>query len=598
LVTGGLAAAGLVVRPSAAGAASSAAPGRLDWLMDMVSHNPGEPLTESAYNDPAVLATYGHNAQVVNEYRPPHTAITYDSFDERIFPAGSAAREWVLHNASEIEARIDRIHAAGLKALYFTDIIVLPKRLVELYGADVTDDEGRISLDRPLTRQLHRTMLTEVFDRFPGLDGLVVRHGETYLANAPFHTGNNPITRGVDSHLILLDILRDEICARRDKLLFYRTWSFDGFHTDPAYYLAVTDRVEPHPKLLFSIKHTAGDYWRTKPFNPTLTIGRHQQIVEVQCQREYEGKGAHPNYVGDGVLNGFEEYAGTDGPHGLADIRDHPNLRGVWTWSRGGGWRGPYIRDELWCDLNLSVISHWTRDPARDEASIFAGYGRRLGLSTLDQTRFRQLALDSAAGVLRGHYSLLFQVYNEWTRDQFIGGSDKDLAEDFRDIYAAGLVDAALTEKADAVRIWTGIDRLARRIRSAEEPVREQLRVSARYGLLLHRIFHHGWGVTLTGFVGDQTGDYDTATIQAHLHGYDQAWADLTRLTEESPVSATPYVPQSFGKQNPDGTWDADPDHGMRQSVDRYRRWGQGLRSAPVGGENLVRSTDPRRGTG
>ena len=579
LIAGGLAAAGSVVGGSVVGggtpaaAESGGARGGLDWLMDMVSHNPGEPLTESVYNDPAVLAGYGHNAQVVNEYRAPHTAVTFDSFDERIFPAGSAAREWVRNNANDIEARIRRIHAAGLKALYFTDIIVLPKRLVELYGAEVTDDQGRISLDRPLTRQLHRIMLAEVFDRFPELDGLVVRHGETYLANAPFHTGNNPITRGADSHLILLDILRDEICAKRDKLLFYRTWSFDGFHTDPAYYLSVTDRVEPHPKLLFSIKHTQGDYWRTMPFNPTLTTGRHQQIVEVQCQREYEGKGAHPNYVGDGVINGFEEFAGTTGPKGLADIRDHPNLRGVWTWSRGGGWRGPYLRNELWCDLNFSVLSRWAHEPARDEESIFEEYGRKLGLPAPDRARFRELALTSAAGVLRGHYSLLFTLDNvNWTRDQFIGGSDKDLTEDFHGIYDAGLVDAALAEKAEAVQHWTRIDRLARQLRPRDQDVRDYLRVSARYGLLLHRIFHHGWGVTLTGFVGDQTGDYDTATIRAHLAGYDRAWTDLDRLDDENPSCATLYVPQSFGTHNPDGTWDADPDHGMRQSVDRYRQ--------------------------
>ena len=25
---------------------------------------------------------------------------------------------------------------------------------------------------------------------------------------------------------------------------------------------------------------------------------------------------------------------------------------GIWTWSRGGGWGGPYIENEMWCDLN------------------------------------------------------------------------------------------------------------------------------------------------------------------------------------------------------------------------------------------------------
>ncbi|WP_218952262.1 hypothetical protein [Amycolatopsis anabasis] len=456
LIAGGLSVAGAALPVRTAEAAGGR---RLDWLLDMVHSNPGEPPTRTRYNDPRTLARSGHNAQVVNEFRPPHTAITFDGFDTRVFPAGSDARAWVERNAASIEARIRSIHSAGLRALYFTDLIVLPKRLVELYGGELLDDQGRISLDRPLTQRIHRLLLAEVFDRFPGLDGLVVRTGETYLSNAPFHTGNNPITRGADSHLILLDLLRDEVCVRHGKLLFYRTWSFDGFHTDPAYYRRVTDRIEPHPNLIFSIKHTQGDYWRTKPFNPTLAIGRHPQIVEVQCQREYEGKGAFPNYVGDGVLTGFEEFAAAPGPRGLADIRDQPNLRGVWTWSRGGGWRGPYPGNELWCDLNFAVLSGWARDTRRDERSLFDEFGHRLGLSTPDRARFRELALASAAGVLRGHYSTVFELRRlTWTRDQFLGGSDRDLADDFRRVHESGLVANVLAEKAGAVAIWERID--------------------------------------------------------------------------------------------------------------------------------------------
>src|SRR5437588_4343730 len=321
-------------RPAAAGR-------RLDFILDMVQSNPGEPLTQSSFADPRKLAAYGYGGQVVNEWRPPSTAITYDSLHRNVLPAGSDARAWVQRTAAGIDARIEQIHAAGLKALYFTDLIVLPKRLVALYGHQLLDRRGLIDPDRPMTQQLLRVMVAEIFTRFPGLDGLVIRTGETYLQNTPFHTGNDPITRGAHSHLILLGILREEACAKRGKLIVYRTWSFDGFHTDPRYYLAVTDRVAPHPLLVFSIKHTRGDFFRTVPFNPTLAIGRHQQIVEVECQREYEGKGAHPDYVIDGVINGFEELRASPRPIGLADIRDSPNLRGVWTWSRGGGWRGP-----------------------------------------------------------------------------------------------------------------------------------------------------------------------------------------------------------------------------------------------------------------
>ena len=34
---------------------------------------------------------------------------------------------------------------------------------------------------------------------------------------------------------------------------------------------------------------------RSAGWNPTLGVGQHAQIVEVELQREYEGKGAYPN---------------------------------------------------------------------------------------------------------------------------------------------------------------------------------------------------------------------------------------------------------------------------------------------------------------
>lgn len=52
----------------------------------------------------------------------------------------------------------------------------------------------------------------------------------------------------------------------------------------------MTSAVEPHPSLIFSIKHVALDFWRWVGFNPSLTKGVHKQIVEVECAREYEGR--------------------------------------------------------------------------------------------------------------------------------------------------------------------------------------------------------------------------------------------------------------------------------------------------------------------
>lgn len=102
-------------------------------VMDMVHHNPGEPFTNTWFNEPGNLVQYGFNAQVVNEFQSVHTAITYSSLDPRICPAGSKEHLWIDSVATRIENKIEAIHKAGLEAYYFTDIIVLPKRLVEIY---------------------------------------------------------------------------------------------------------------------------------------------------------------------------------------------------------------------------------------------------------------------------------------------------------------------------------------------------------------------------------------------------------------------------------------------------------------------------------
>jgi hypothetical protein len=563
--------AGALARGGAPGPAHG--PGRrLPFVLDVVFDNPGQPPTRTSFKDPRKLAVWGYDGQVVADWRPPTTAITYDSVARDIFPRGSSARGWVERNAREIERRTEAIHAAGLKALYHTDMIVFPTRLVERYGESILDASGSISLQKPMTRELLRVALAEIFARFPALDGLVIRTGEVYLQDLPYHTGSDPIVRGPASHLVLLDLLRAEACVKRDKLILYRTWAFDGFTSTPAYYLSVAEHVRPHPLLAFAIKHTDGDFWRTVPFNPTLGLGRHQQIVEVECQREYEGKGAHPNYIAHGVIEGFEELGGDHAPIGLAGLAGKPTFAGVLTWSRGGGWNGPYITDELWCALNAYVLSRWAQGRG-SEAALFDEYAAVLGLDGPTRTRLRRLALLSATGVLHGHYSTVVRLQNlAWTRDEYLGGSDLDLARDFAAINRAGRRTAVLAEKGSAASTWLEVVKLADGIVFADPDTTAFARLSSRYGALLYGVIANAWGVMLWGLEGDRTGRYNRKAMAAYVRAYDAAW-DAYRRLSVSAHCPTLYVPYSFRaaaspRQNPT----ADPHHGMAPSIQRYRR--------------------------
>ena len=302
-----------------------------------------------------------------------------------------------------------------------SDLILFPKRLIEKYGIEKTFGNPSDSL----TEKLLRFQVREMFKQFPQMDGIVVRIGETYLEDAPFHKGNIQNKDNADKTVLpLMNILRDEICVKLNKKLIFRTWWI--FDTDIKKYEYISEKVEPHNNLIISIKHCEGDFHRGNTFSKVLGLGRHQQMVEVQCAREYEGKGAFPNYVSKGVIDGFEEHEyrkKNDQISNLKDLYATGKMVGMWTWSRGGGWEGPYPKSELWCELNAWVMAQWANNPTESEASIFDRYALKvLKLNKKDAAKFRRIALLSDSATLRGMRSAAYpnDVFSMWVRDEYI----------------------------------------------------------------------------------------------------------------------------------------------------------------------------------
>ncbi len=568
------------------------------FILDMVHHNPGEAAFRSAFSDPAHLSGYGFNGQV---FKHINCVATYAAAGVNCFPAGSPEREWLDRFTPGIEREIAAAKACGLKVFYHVDLFVLPKRLVDHFREEICDPEtGRILLDRSRTLELHRILFDELTSRFPEVDGYIVRVGETYLFDTPFHVGNGPVPRVgpawtptylyqetiggrqpsdprwtaalADAYVSLIRFLREEVCVRHGRQLFFRTWDIfpDKLHASAEHYLDVTGRIEPHPGLAFSIKHTALDFWRRVKVNQCLGQGAHPQIIEVQCQREYEGKGAYPNYVMAGVIDGFEE---NECPLGVRALLKDPKILGVYSWSRGGGWYGPYIGDELWPDLNAFVLARFVKDPARSEEEIFCDYAVQvLGLSAEDAVRFRRLCLLSAEAVLRGRYCESFdRVLKEavlpvanWMRDDRLGGRHQ-LDVVLRYLQERGLLDEALSEKAGAVAIWEDIVALAGEIRWPDPARAEFVRISAGYGLRLFGIVHAGWRVLAAGTEGDQSGHYDRAKILSAAEAYRSAWASYRELAA-SPQCPSLYEGRYFGLPGEE----AEP--GLDESVEHYVR--------------------------
>jgi hypothetical protein len=373
-----------------------------------------------------MLAESGYNSVVVDSVG---LLQMFDAVSPGLIPGGSPERAWAEEKIAAATAKIREAHKAGLTTYSSFDIIVFPKRLIAKYADEICDTKGHIDIMRPKTQELFRAQMRELFRQFPDLDGVLIRTGEVYLQGQPYHgtstaakeqliNGGTAVLHGEHSHLAILKVLRAEVCEKLGKKLIYRTWDFgENFHENRVYYASVTDQIEPHANLVFSVKHQKGDFLRLTVFNPTLMLGRHRQIIEVQCQREVYGKGAYPFYIGQGVIEGWEEYEWmmypTD-PKGLRDVVSHPLYAGLWTWSLGGGWDGPFIKDEFWPALNTYVINAYAKNTTRTEPEIFAEYAHALGLNDVDSARLRQICLLSARAVLRGQCTTLGARINLW----------------------------------------------------------------------------------------------------------------------------------------------------------------------------------------
>ncbi len=498
---------------------------------------------------------------------------TFDASEPGLLPAASPERRWADDALTAVRAKVAAAHARGLQSFAGTDLFVLPKALVAKYRDEICDAKGRLDIHRPKMREIFRFSLRETLDKVPDLDGIIIRTGEVYLHKYPHHAasggvsedkrqGGSAILRGPESHIEILNILRDEVCVKRGKKVIYRTWSFGphDFHESPAYYLKVTDAIEPHPDLSFSIKHQKGDFHQLTVFNPTLMIGRHRQIIEVQSQREAYGKGAHPYYIGSGVIDGWEEYAWMMKPgaaKGLRDVVSHPLYAGIWTWSRGGGWEGPYIKNGLWCELNTYVVCQFAAHPELTEQQIFQNFARdELKLSAADTEKFHELCLLSAKAVLRGQLTTLGAAIDVWwARDHFFEEPG------LKDFVKRGLVEKALAEKAEAVAIWREIERLAGEIQFADPETAGFVKTSATYGRIKYSIVEQAWTIFFTGKAGDQSGTYDREKLDAAIARYDALWNEWRDLEKSQPSCASIYQDVGF---------EGRP--GMGAGVNRYRK--------------------------
>ncbi len=552
-------------------------------ILDYVHHNPGEAPFVSKFLTPSFLLDRGFNGRVLNLHA--QAIATFESIDPEVCPLGSESRKWADDYAEHIREEISKTKDAGLACYAWTDFVVMPRTLMERYREEIVstiktehdaDVKGEFSPDihQPFVQNLVSTQIDEIFEKLPELDGLVVRVGETYLHDMPHHTGGDPIVNGVESHLVMLDLLRECVCVKHGKRLIYRTW-LSGIDEDAEQYEAVSKQVEPHPLLMLSIKHCIGDFHRAHPFSPPLGLGQHPQIVEVQCQREYEGKGAYPNYIADAVINGFEEYdylmpAGSK--RSLRELVDLPQFAGVWTWSRGGGWQGPYIQNEFWCDANAWVLAQWAKNQQANCDDLLCQFFAKHDFDQNDQETLVKLSHLSTQAVLRGVASIKGGHNTLWTRDHYIGGVEDEggyMDRAVTEIVKADRVEEIIAERASSVVLWKQIVELADSLSSGAEDLQEFIRVSSRYGLHCYEVYLEAWTAMLLekkAVLMDEPIPWDR--IHASIVKYDKAWQQWHQLKEDHPLCSSLYQDTYCRYVRDQGMF---PSTGVGDSMQRYR---------------------------
>jgi hypothetical protein len=341
----------------------------------------------SGETDLAYYSEYGYNAASAGNLSQ---LAAFEQSAPGAIPKGSRLRLQIEERRRALRADLTRARSLKLKLLLSTDEILLPTAVMEYLRGKITrdDDPKRVDLDKEEFWELYRSKYREVLRDFPEVAYVMVRTGENYSYLLDGYSGQLIAERSTskvrsDTYIRNMQRLiretRRVVVDEFGRTLIWRTWDLGnhGFHASPEVYDRVLAGIEDRKGLIFSIKFTATDYWRYNDFNPNIGRGGVDQIVEFQCAREYEGKGAFPDYTGPEHAEAMQRLAAVSA------------VKGVWIWNFGGGWGGPHLKNDRWVRLNIETTARLAKDPRlppRKLAGQWAEreYGKRAASAVAD----------------------------------------------------------------------------------------------------------------------------------------------------------------------------------------------------------------------
>ncbi|MEM9418690.1 MAG: hypothetical protein AAGA25_06475, partial [Planctomycetota bacterium] len=240
--------------------------------------------------------------------------------------------------------------------------------------------------------------LDAMIRRWPDIAGIVLRFGDTDAQRLPHLVGNDIYSPHcprcsqfgrADRVVHVLKQAHQTVVEKYNKRLIARAWNVrpNGMHDSAELVGRIADRLPGDPeddRFVLSFKFTQTDFWRYQPWNDaSLACSGRPIIYELQCQREFEGKGGLPNWQVPLWRDGYPETAERSLVRGLADASREANVVGLFAWVRGGGWGGPFVKDEAWIDANAYAVSRLADDFELDPKQLARDWAtERLGVET------------------------------------------------------------------------------------------------------------------------------------------------------------------------------------------------------------------------
>ena len=314
---------------------------------------------------------YGYTAAILGDATP---LATYDDIFTNAIDAQSDLRRHIVQQRERFQKDCDRARTLGLDVCLSSDEVSVPIPILECLksknpGKDLI---AQIDFDSDEFWQVYRAKYREVLKAYPQVAYVMIRTGENYSHPEKGYIGRTVVQKGkYDDNYFrhmaqLIEETRKVVVDEMGRKLIWRTWDLgnDGFHASPKVYDRVLVGVKDRKGLIFAIKHTQTDFWRYNDFNPTIGRGGVDQIIEFQCAREYEGKGAFPNYLGPLFAEDMGKIAAA-------------GVKGAWVWDFGGGWLGPKLQSDRWVRLNIEAVSKLALDPQASPRALAEAWAAR-----------------------------------------------------------------------------------------------------------------------------------------------------------------------------------------------------------------------------